>query len=424
MGNAKLFGYFILLCSVTLVSGAWITNAFSKRIMSSPRLQALLESPNQTGGVIAALFWGDDIASKQTANIVKWASILYLCAILWLEFTVFAAIGKTLLGLDSVYVAPILLFLCCFAVALFTFTYGLRGFVFADLFHVPLVLLSALAILGGSVVLFYENWSSLPPLKEIISPKLTLWSCLLFGSANLTLNGLQILTTEAHWLRYWIFRDRERQKLTTSTIYTGILWALLSAVGLLAYYLSGKNVGFAAVSGLLARLKDLSVFFYALFWIGGIAALFSTADSTLYAFLVAWNFSPKDGVLHDRKMANIRPFFNAALIAFAVTLTYVVLVSFLGLSIDKLVYVIYYLPLNLFPAFVRAYRGLPQSPWYVILSFVVFLAAEIAGLLQAELNLEWTLAATLVPIGAGVIAAIGRPPVDVENGPKTGGDKT
>lgn len=414
MGNAKLFGYFILICSITLVPGAWITNKFSERIVSSPRLQKLLESPNQTGGVIAALFWGEDAGARHTSSLVKWASVLYLCSILWLEFTVFATIGKMLISPDSVIIAAVLLFVCCFAVSLFTLTYGLRGFVFADLFHVPLVLLAVLAILGGCVVLTYQNLDLLPSLGEIIKPQLSLWSCLLFALANVTLNGLQILTTETHWLRYWIFRDRERQRLTSSTVYTGILWTLMSIIGLLAFYISGDNVGLPAISGVLTRLNEISIAFIIVFWIGGIAALFSTADATLYALMVAWNFSPLDGILHDRKMSNINPLYIATLLSVGVTIIYVILVPVLNLSIDKLVYVVYYLPLNLFPAFVRAYRGLPQSPIYVIGSFVFFMMAEIFGLMQPELSLEWTLAATSIPIFAGIWAAIGKKP-KIEN---------
>jgi hypothetical protein len=410
MGSSKLFGYFIAMCSFTLIPGAYITNKFSKRIMASERLQALLASPNQTGGVIAALFWANNPAAQQTARLVKWVSILNLAAVLWMEFSVFAAIGKHLLGVPSDVVAPVLLFGCCFSVALFTLKYGLRGFVFADLFHVPLIALAAVAILGGAIVLSYQNWGIIPPVHDIISPKLPIFACALFALHNLCLNGLQLLTTEGHWLRLWIFRDQETRKLTRSTVLTGVVWGLLSAVGLLAYYLASQDIGVSTVAGLLSRLNELSVVFLAVFWIGGVAALFSTSDAQLYALMVVWNFNPRDGVLHDRAMMNIRPLFLATAISGAATAVYVILLHVLHLEIEKLVFLVFSLPLILFPAFVRAYRGLPQHPWYIILALVLYLGAAIAGLRQPRLGFEWTLAATLMPIAIAGIAAIGVKP--------------
>jgi hypothetical protein len=417
MGSSKLFGFFILMCSITLFfPGAWITNLFSDRIMASPRLKALLASENQTGGVIAALFWADDAAAQRTARLVKWFSILNLGAVLWIEFTVFAAIGEHLLGLNSVLVAPILLFGCCFAIALFTLKYGLRGFVFADLFHVPLIMLAALAILGGCIVLSYQNWEAMPPVTDIIWPELTIPACILFAAHIVCLNGVQLLTTEGHWLRYWIFREQEPKRLKVSTFFTGVVWAVLSAVGLLAFYLSGETIGVPAVAGLLGRLNELSIVFIAVFWIGGIAALFSTTDASLYALLVVWNFRPKVGTLHDQAMKNIRPLLTATAIALATTGAYVVLVQILQLPIEKVVFLVFPLSLNLFPAFVRAYRGLPQNPWYIIVALILYMGCAVAGLRQPESGFEWTLAAGLMPIVVGLIAAIGkrRPKNDIQ----------
>jgi hypothetical protein len=341
MGSSKLFGFFIIMCSVTLIPGAYVTNLFSNRIMASPRLQDLLASPNQTGGVIAALFWAKDAASQQTTRLVRWVSILNLGAILWMEFTVFAAIGEHLLGLKSVFVAPILLFGCCLTIALFTLIYGLRGFVFADLFHVPLLALAAVAVLGGCIVLSYQRWGSMPPVKAILTPQLPILACVLFAFHNICLNGLQLLTTEGHWMRLWIFRGQETKRLRLSTILTGIVWGVLSVIGLLAFYLSGEVIGVPAIAGLLSQLNALSLTFIAVFWIGGIAALFSTTDSILYSLLLVWNFQLKEGVLHDRAMANIRPWLMGTAMALVATAAYVVLVQFLKLPIEQLVFLIF-----------------------------------------------------------------------------------
>lgn len=55
--------------------------------------------------------------------------------------------------------------------------------------------------------------------------------------------------------------------------------------------------------------------FSAVFWIGGIAALFSTADVSLYSLLVVLAFNTKSGTLHNRAMADIRPILNAVVTA-------------------------------------------------------------------------------------------------------------
>lgn len=411
MGSSKLFGFFILLCSFTFVfPGAFITIRFSKRIMASPRLKALLHSPNQTGGVIAALFWAEDAPSQHTARLVKWFSVFNLVAVLWIEFTVFAAIGEHLLRLESPLVAPILLCVSCYTIALFTLIYGVRGFVFADLFHVPLVILASLAILGGCIWLTYQGWGSQVPssIRTIIWPDLPILACILFSAHILCLNGIQLLTTEHHWLRLWIFREKETDGLKSATAFTAMVWAVLSAIGLLAFYLSGKTLGVPAVVALLSRLNELSIIFIAVFWIGGIAALFSTTDAGLYALLVVSGFRPKEGKLHDRDMAKLRPFRTSAWIAVGTTGAYIVLVQFMQLPIEKLLFLVFPLSLNLFPAFVRAFRGLPQSPWYIIVALVLYVGCAVAGLRQPLKSFEWTLAAGLMPIIVGIFAGVSK----------------
>ncbi|HEV2842083.1 MAG TPA: hypothetical protein VGW39_12210 [Chthoniobacterales bacterium] len=411
IGSSKLFGYWIFICSLSIVLGAWVTNVVTKRIMDSPRLAALLESPDQTGGVIASVFWDEDLNSRRTARLVKWVSILNLGALLWMEFSVFALIAERLLHVESfIWAAPILLFACCFTVVLFTLRYGLRGFVFADLFQSPMILLAAVGILGGCIVFASHNWGSLPPIKTIAAPWLSTRACVLFALHNICLNGLLMLVTESHWLRLWIFRERETRKLIQSSLWTGVVWVPLSVIGFMAYYASGKDPGLDAVAGLLDKLNDFSIVFSAVFWIGGIAALFSTTDATFYSLLVVHGFDSNSGKLRDRVMANIRPGVTAVVISAAVAGCYAVLFQWLKLPIEKFLFIVFPLPLNLFPAFVRAFRGLPQRPWYIVIALLLYLFCAVKGLRQPQLQFEWTLAAALVPIGVGFIAAFGRRP--------------
>lgn len=414
IGSSKLFGLWIFICSVSILTGAYVTKVFTERIMSAPRLKALLALPGQTGGVIASVFWAEDVSSQRTAGLVKWVSVLNLVTLLWLEFSVFAGIGQRLLHLQSVIWPLVLLFGCCFTITHFTLRYGMRGFVFADLFQSPMILLAALSILGGCFVLVYQNWASLPPITAMMAPMLSTRACVLFALHNLCLNGLLMLVTESHWLRLWIFREREGEKLTLSTVWTGIVWATLGAIGFVAYYASGNAIGVDAVAGLLGRLSQLSIVFISVFWIGGIAALFSTTDATLYSLLVVLAFDSKSGVLHDRKMATVRPTFTAIAISLVFAGCYALLILWLKLPIEKLLFIVFPMALNLFPAFVRAFRGLPQRPSYIVVALLLYLSCAVAGLRQPESQFEWTLVAALMPIGVGLIAAIGKRPPEIE----------
>ena len=120
-------------------------------------------------------------------------------------------------------------------------------------------------------------------------------------------------------------------------------------------------------------------------------------------------------------MARIRPFRTAALIAAGTTGAYVVLVQFLQLPIEKLLFLVFPLSLNLFPAFVRAFRGLPQSPWYIIVALILYVACAVAGLRQPEKSFEWTLAAGLMPIIVGGIAGIGKRSREATDSSRVGG---
>ncbi len=407
IGSSKLFGFWILICSVSIFAGAKIANIFTNRILNSPRIRALVESPDQTGGVIASIFWAPDPKSRRTAQLVKWVSILNLVAILWLEFSVFASIGSHLLALHSTLWISLFLLICCFTIVFFTLRYGLRGFVFADLFQSPMILLAGLAILGGCIALWFLGKVSLPPVPKLVAPLLSNLDCVLFVFHNICLNGLLLLVTEAHWLRIWIFREREIKYLPQSSLATGFVWAILIILGFMAYYASDQAIGVKAVAGLLGKLNELSIVFSAVFWIGGIAALFSTADETLYSLLVVSAFNSKTGMLDNRIMANIRPYLTSILVAACFAGGYA-LIEVFQLPVEKLLFIVFPLSLNVFPAFVRAFRGLPQRPWYILFSLLLYFICAILGLMQPESNFAWTLAAALAPVVVGIMAAFGK----------------
>jgi hypothetical protein len=275
-----------------------------------------------------------------------------------------------------------------------------------------MILLAALAILGGCFALWYSGKVTLPPVSDIATPALPIGICVLFVLHNICLNGLLLLTTEAHWLRIWIFRQREIQYLPSSSLWTGAVWAVLIALGFMAFYASDQAIGVKGVAGLLTKLNDLSIVFSAIFWIGGISALFSTADETLYSLLVVSAFNTESGKLNDRLMANIQPYLMSAVVAAFFAGGYA-LIEVFQLPVEKLLFIVFPLSLNVFPAFVRAFRGLPQRPWYIILSLLLYSMCAALGLKQPESQFAWTLAAALAPILVGIIAMFGKREAEV-----------
>jgi hypothetical protein len=67
IGSSKLFGWWIFLCGVSMFIGAYVTNYFTVKIWRSAHVQNLLKQNDQTGGVIASLFWRQSAPERQTA---------------------------------------------------------------------------------------------------------------------------------------------------------------------------------------------------------------------------------------------------------------------------------------------------------------------------------------------------------------------
>src|SRR3712207_4154190 len=99
-----------------------------------------------------------------------------------------------------------LLAACCFAVFYFTLRFGLRGFVFADAFHSPLIVVGTLALLVGAILLLVRSESDIPAMGTLVTPLLPKRDLWLFLAHVSVLNGFLVLLTEPHWLRLWIFR--------------------------------------------------------------------------------------------------------------------------------------------------------------------------------------------------------------------------
>lgn len=404
IGSSKLFGFWTFMCSVTIWWGGYVTNYFTKKICEQSSVRDRLESANQTGGVIAALFWGEKPAAKRTATLTKYVSLANILSIIWLDFAIFADISGSLIGHPSLIARTVLLSVSSFAVIYFTLRYGLRGFVFADCFQSPLLLVASLVLLAGVLVLAIRN-SVVLDIGNLSAPILPTRDCILFGLQVISLNSLLVLVTEPHWLRVWIFRKKETEMQVRSTGATAALWLALTAIGLFAYELSGHKIGEPAILSLLGDLSKISSSFLVAFWIGGMAALFASADTQIYSALLVNEFDLRTGQVRELKMANMKPF-KTSLVATLVFALLYTLVRAYDLPFEKMIFVVLPVCLNLFPAFVLAALRRPPAPMYLWLSLMLYASFSVAGFLQPRDQFSMTLLAPVAPVIVSLVIVI------------------
>jgi hypothetical protein len=402
LGSSKLFGAWVFTCALTIWLGASVTNYLTKSLCRLPDISSLLDSREQTAGIIASLFWKDGNATFQAAAyLAKWISLLNIASVLWLDFALFADISGSLVGYNSLLVKLTILSIATFVICHFTLKYGLRGFVFADLFQAPVVVFGSVILLGGCAYLWAHGFHTMNP-TDFFRPALPRYECLLFAAHVLFLNGLFVVLTEPHWLRVWIFREKETQMQIRAVGATAISWLVLMLIGLFASSITSQ-VGEGAVIGLLNQLGVLSPIFFVAFWVAGVAALFSSADSQIYSMLVVREFDTGTGRLKTRLMSSLRPTRTAAYIALTFVVVYAI-VRALGLPFEKIIFVITPLSLNLLPAFVLRASGLVPRPTYVWISLAGYTVCSLVGFLRPETTFAWTLSAALIPIVMSILA--------------------
>ena len=403
IGSSKLFGWWVVSCSVSMVIGVKVTNSITDKIWSSDYIQNLIKNSDVTGGVIASIFWRETAPEKQTAKAVKIVSLLSLAAFIWLDFALFADISGSLLGIDALWFRVFLFSISCFFVTFYTLKYGLRGFVFADIFLVPVIIFASLILFAGCIVLYFNNSVSANSPVEFFQPVLSFWQCVAFAIHVLFLNAFLVVVSEGHWLRLWIFDKKERDEQKTSIWGLAILWIFLMVVGFFASDVSGKQFGEAATVGLLSKLTAISWAFPVAFWLGGTAALFSSSDAAIYSFLIVRRFNSSTGKLDQMRMAEIKPMWYALLTTILFGIVYAI-VRYFRLPFEKIVFVIIPLATNILPAFIFAIRGCPQKPAFVWVSLLLYVAVSIVGFFKASQNFFWTLSDVLVPLGVIILA--------------------
>ena len=421
IGNTHTFGWWMLVPIATIWAGAFVTNYFTRRLVANSTLATRLKSAVQSGGVILAIFLDGSQRAVHTTSVIRYLSLANIFALLWMEFSVFADISSRLIWGGNLLAGAALLFVCAFAVIYFTIRYGLRGFVFADLFQCPLMALGSLALFIGAVfVLATEvtadsSTSGAPDLLSRIlavqsSPEASWIKGGLFALSVVFLNSFLVLVTQPHWLRVWMFGKKETQLQVTSLSITSGVWLLLVLIGALASVAvtdqrAKIDDGMGVVVFFLRHLADVSPLFAVAFWIAGMAALFSTSDGQIYSFLLIERFDPRTGTIGDPSFATLRPAYRSAVTAALFALIYG-LVRLLEIPFDQLVLVLLPSCLNIVPPLVLAVRGVPQAPAFLWTSLVLYGVCAVLGLMAHPNAQIFAVAAPLMSMLVSAVAFV------------------
>lgn len=408
LGSTKLFGLFALATGITIALSSPVTKALSRPFLKDERIGALFRSNDQVSSVIATLFWSNTNAGIASARIAKWVSLVVILSIIWLECTAFIDLSFWIAG----YTDPsdrallparfIAMFVVAFAIIFFVLRYGIRGFVFADLLHTPIIALAAVSILVGALWISRPTWPEFltaefwSPVLSQPDPVFGVPPGLIFATHVLVLNLFQITCTEHHWFRMWLFGETELSRQSRGTAFTGLIWLIMLPVGFIAFSLS-NTPGEAAIGALVPALGQLFSWFSILFWVGATAALFSTADMQIYSALLVSRFEPRTSTLHDISLTRATSLASAVVAATAFGLLYMAARA-AALPLEKIIFVIVPMCIVLLPGFLHFRWGYQVRPEVLILSFVSYVSMAAWGFLVSAANFSFTLSAVFLPL--------------------------
>ncbi|MCC7390168.1 MAG: hypothetical protein IT431_15525 [Phycisphaerales bacterium] len=410
IGTSKVFGYWILVCPISIFTGGFVTNWITKRVLANSSLRTRITGSTQQSGVIARLFWSREPAGVRVARIVKWISVLSMTGVIWLEFALFGDVLGLLLGIQSIPLRAAICALATIVVTDFTLRFGLRGFIFADAFHSPLLVAAAIVLVVATVVQFLsgsgQSFDS-HTLQTLVAPIVDSTSGMLFVAHVLVLNAFLVVFTEAHWLRLWVLTDRpviSRQLLGTA--FTASIWLILSICGLIAFSMT-QEIGEGAVVALLKVFAESGILVVTVFWLGAAAALFSTADTQIYGLLLVSQFNPGTGVVSDRPFSSMRPL-SYALVAGALFFAAYWIVRASPVPFEKIIFIIIPFTLNLMPAFFALLIGRVPSATLLLLTLTGYSVCAGIGFAQPTNQFTMTLLASLVPVAVSPFVLVTR----------------
>lgn len=402
LGATRLFGWWSLVCIVTIFLSAWVTNWFTARIMALPSVKHRFATNDQSAGVIATLFWTNDARGKRLSRLVKYVSMFCIASVIWLEFNLMTEFAGMLFNVTAWQVKTVIMFGSVLSVIYFTLKYGVRGFVFTDLLHSPLILVGAVGLFVGATILYTRQVSHpFSGLGALGAPILGWQQCLMFACHVVFINFLQILTTEPHWMRMWLFGGQVPKLQVKSMGVTAILWLVMLFHGFLAFALTQK-VGDGAIVESIQKMSAITPLFLMFFWLAAVGALFSTADSQSYSFLLVWQFDASTGKLRDKLMANIRPFRYGVGVA-ALFAAFYALFIVLGVNTTKIIFAIMPTCVNLAIPFILLAFGRIPSAWVVLSSLVIYIPTVIISLVRPPTEFYWSLGGVFIPVAVALI---------------------
>ena len=92
--------------------------------------------------------------------------------------TISSDIGGDVLGFTDLWMKAAGILITCFAVIFFVLKYGIRGFAFTDVFQTPIIALSVLLLVGGTIWL--ANDASISMSSSLIQPLVDAKTIILF----------------------------------------------------------------------------------------------------------------------------------------------------------------------------------------------------------------------------------------------------
>jgi hypothetical protein len=433
IGNTREYGWWIVSSVVTIWGGAFITNYFTRVLFSRPHIAKRFESGDQSGAVLLTLVLDGTDKGIRSASIVRFVTLTNILAILWLEFSVFADLSShVILPVDSGELASAFsgrngrilwgamsLYCCAFAVIYFTLRFGLRGFLFADLFHGPIIVVGTVTLLISTVVFLVggqeDRLAELPDkiITEMNVAKTNVLGGLLFAIECLFLNSFLVLVTQPHWFRVWMFGEKETTLQVTSLSITAVVWSMLIVIGVLASIMmtdagidaGHKAPGIDVVVYFLRKAISEAPLFAVLFWLAGMGALFSTADAQIYSFFLIQRFNVRQGKSVHARFSELRRASYSAAAAALFAVCYA-LVHYLDVRFDRLILVLLPSCLNIVPALILAIRGSRQAPSLLLISIVPYAICAFVGLLPFGVAPVFAVAAPLMPLMVSAIALV------------------
>jgi hypothetical protein len=431
IGKTRDYGWWIVSSVVTIWVGAFITNYFTRILLSRRHIAKRFESADQSGAVLLTLVLDGTNEGILSASIVRFVTLTNILAILWLEFSVFADMSSNVIlpvdrgELASAFGDPngrilwgaMSLFCCAFAVIYFTLRFGLRGFLFADLFHGPIIILGTVALLISTVVFLVggqqDRLAELPGkiVTEMNAAKADLVGGLLFAISCVFLNSFLVLVTQPHWFRVWMFGEKETTLQVTSLSITAVVWLMLILIGAFASVMTdaGSDAGLIGVAvDFLQKVMREAPLFAVLFWLAGMGALFSTADAQIYSFFLIRRFNVRQGKIVHAQFSELRRASYSAAAAALFAVCYA-LVNYLHVPFDRLILVLLPSCLNIVPALILAVRGTRQVPSLLLISIVPYAICAFLGLLPIRVAPVFAVVAPLMPLMVSVIALVHRP---------------